>query len=92
MYWKIKNISEQPRKLTVALASDKAPGIILQPNEFVISLPRVTTMLDIQEKRGFVSIEADYENKFKFPLGIAIDKEEEMDIDEIKEIIQKLKK
>jgi hypothetical protein len=92
MYWKIKNISDQPRKVGIALASNKAPGIILQPNEFVIALPKMTTMLDAQSRRGFVEIEEDYENKLQFPLGMAIDKEEEMDIDEIKEMIKKFKK
>jgi|TARA_R110000851_G_scaffold285798_1_gene439571 hypothetical protein len=92
MYWKIKNISDQPSKVSVALASNKSPGIILQPKEFVIALPKMTTMLDAQLRRGFVEIEKGYENKLQFPIGIAIDKEEEMDIDEIKEMIKKFKK
>ena len=92
MYWKIKNISDEPRKVSYALSSTEAPGIILQPNEFIVAKPQLTAMLDAQVRRGFVEIDEEYENKLELPLGVAIDREEDMNIEEIKEMVKNLKK
>lgn len=90
-HWKIKNVSDQPRKVTVALASNKSKGVILQPNEFVVALPQMTAVIDAQERREFIEIERDYENKHNFPLGEVMDLEDDISIDEIKDIIKKFK-
>ena len=90
-HWKIKNVSDQPRKVTIALASNKSKGIILQPNEFVVALPQMTAVIDAQERRDFIEIERDYENKHNFLLGEIMDLEDDMSIDDIKEVIKKFK-
>lgn len=91
-YWKIKNISEQSQKVAIALASNKSKGVILEPNEFVISLPQMTKMIDAQERRGFVEIERDFKNPLNIPLGEVMDLEDDLSVDEIKDIIAKFKK
>lgn len=67
--WKISNTSKAPVKISVALSSTEAPGIILQPGECCLSLDQMTRPLDVQSKRGLVRIE-DFNNaSFNFPLG-----------------------
>jgi hypothetical protein len=69
-YWKITNTGKESKiKFTIALASDKSPGGILKEDEFVVSQPRITTMLDAQEKRGFVSIDRSFTNPDGIPIG-----------------------
>lgn len=69
-YWKIYNSGKIDKvKIAIAVASDKSPGFILEQGDYVVSLPRMTTMLDAQEKRGFVTIERDFENKENISLG-----------------------
>ena len=72
-YWKIKNVTEAPIKFTVALSSTLSPGIVLQPNQYCIALPKITSMLDIQEKRGFVSVDRNFENTQSLELGKVFD-------------------
>ena len=67
--WKITNTSKTPIKISVALSSTTAPGLILQPGECCLSLEQMTRPLDVQSKRGFIIIENFDNSKYKFPLG-----------------------
>ena len=75
--WKIKNISENPVKLSIALGANKNPGVILNPGEVVLSIDRLTAPLDAQERRGVIEIDRRFDNaKLNLPLGTTM-----MDID-----------
>jgi len=74
--WKVTNTSDQLIKVSIATASNAAPGVILQPGEYCLSLAQFTTPLDAQFKRGFVDIDMDYDNKYGLPLAIAFNKNE----------------
>lgn len=68
--WKITNTGKKEKiKFTLAVASNKSPGVFLNLDEYVLSQPRMTTMLDAQEKRGYVAIDRDFENTDDLPLG-----------------------
>lgn len=71
--WKITNTSNIPIKIAVAISSNQAPGIILQPGQFCLSLDQMTTPLDKQHKTNFVSIEEDFENIQNLDLAKAYD-------------------
>lgn len=60
--WKINNISNQNIKIAVAKNNTTTIGIILAPNQFCVSDSRMTTSLDAQNKRSFITIEEDYSN------------------------------
>lgn len=71
--WKIKNITQNPVKISIALGGANNPGIILNPGEMVLSIDRVTAPLDAQERRGIVSIDREFDNsELKLPLGKAM--------------------
>ena len=56
--WKITNTGKKDKvKFTIAIASNKSPGVFLEKDEYVFAQKRMTTMLDAQVKRGYVSIE-----------------------------------
>lgn len=66
--WKITNTGKKERvKFTIAIASNKSPGVFLEKDEYILSQKRMTTMLDAQVKRGYVNIE-----EITQPTGIPI--------------------
>lgn len=68
--WKIKNKTENPVKISIALGGANNPGLILNPGEMVLSIDRLTAPLDAQERRGVVEIERNFDNsELKLPLG-----------------------
>ncbi|MDG1950418.1 MAG: hypothetical protein P8J32_06430 [bacterium] len=70
--WKITNTGKKDKiKFTVAIASNKSPGVFLEKDEFILAQKRMTTMLDAQAKRGYVSIE-EYQNTDNLPIGEVI--------------------
>jgi hypothetical protein len=70
--WKITNTGKQSKiKFTIAIASNRSPGVFLEKDEFVLSQKRMTTMLDAQHKRGFVAME-EIENVGQLPIGEVI--------------------
>jgi hypothetical protein len=76
--WKIKNITDNPVKISVALGANMNPGIILKPGEIVLSIARLTAPLDAQERRKAIEVDRDFDNsELNLPLGTAM-----MDIDE----------
>ena len=75
--WKIKNITENPVKLSIALGGTNNPGIILKPGEMVLSTAKLTAPLDAQERRSVIEVDRKFDNsKLNLPLGKAM-----MDID-----------
>lgn len=82
--WKIKNITEGPVKISIALGGNNNPGIILNPGEMVLSKGRLTAPLDAQERRGAVEIDRDFDNsELGLPLGKSM-----LDIDDISEDVK----
>lgn len=69
--WKIKNISNIPIKISVAIKSNVSPGLILQKGQFCLSIAQMTAPLDKQVKSGFISIDKDFNNEQKLELGKA---------------------
>jgi len=68
--WKIKNISESPVKISIALGGKNNPGLILSPGEMVLSIDRLTSPLDAQERRNKVEVTRDFNNsELNLPLG-----------------------
>ncbi len=68
--WKIKNISQSPVKISIALGGALNPGIILNPGEMVLSSDRLTAPLDAQERRGVVQVDRGFDNsELNLPLG-----------------------
>jgi hypothetical protein len=60
--WKISNTSNQYIKIACKTASSASKGIILEPNQFCISENQLTSSLDIQERRGFLTIDRKFDN------------------------------
>ncbi len=68
--WKIKNISQSPVKLSIALGGDQNPGVILNPGEIVLSLNKLTAPLDAQERRNLLEVDRGFDNsELNLPLG-----------------------
>ena len=74
-YWKITNNQKANIKIAICTASDKSAGVLLKPGQFCLSKQQMTKMLDAQLKRGFVTLEKDYNNEYDLETGIAIDPE-----------------
>jgi hypothetical protein len=76
--WKIKNTTNNPVKISIALGANSNPGVILKPGEMVLSIGRLTAPLDAQERRNAVEIDRDFDNsELNLPLGkVMIDIEE----------------
>jgi hypothetical protein len=68
--WKISNISKPAQDIKVAAAKNNTTtvGVILQPNHFCVVDGRMTSSMDAQEKRGFISIDRVYENDLQLNL------------------------
>ena len=68
--WIIKNLTNNPVKISISLAANKNPGIILKPGEMILSIARLTTPLDAQERRGVIEIDREFDNsELELPLG-----------------------
>lgn len=68
--WKIKNITENPVKLTISLGATSNPGVILKKGEMVLSIGKMTAPLDAQERRGLVEVDRNFDNSLlNLPLG-----------------------
>lgn len=71
--WKIKNITKEPVKVSIALGGANNPGIILKPGEIVLSICKLTAPLDAQERRGVIVVDRDFDNsELNLPLGKAM--------------------
>lgn len=87
-FWKIKNLTGGPVKITVCIKSNMAPGIILQPNQFCIGKQQMTAPLDKQSKTKRVAIE-EFDNTYGLELAKAYD---ESFLDKAKEKTEKYAK
>lgn len=68
--WKIKNISKNSVKISIALGGANNPGIILKPREIVLSTAKLTSPLDKQVRSGYVIIDENFDNSIlQLPLG-----------------------
>jgi len=68
--WKIKNVSDAPVKISVALGGANNPGVILNPGEMILSQDRLTAPLDAQERRKKVEVDRSFDNsELNLPLG-----------------------
>ena len=88
-FWKIKNITNEPVKITVRVKSNNAPGIILSPNQFCVGVQQMTAPLDKQAKTKKVFIE-DFDNSF-YNLDLAKAYDESF-LDKMKENTEKYAK
>lgn len=68
--WKITNISNPAQNIKIAVARDNTTtlGVILQPGQFCITDSRMTTSIDAQTKRKFISVEENYTNELGLEL------------------------
>jgi len=60
--WKITNTARESVKIACKTASMQSKGIILQPGEFCISEAQLTASMDAQERRGFISVDREFDN------------------------------
>jgi len=66
--WKIKNVSPNPVKVAVAKTNTITIGMILKPNEFCVADSRMTTTIDIQERRNLIKIDRNFDNDLNLQL------------------------
>jgi hypothetical protein len=88
--WKITNISNPAQNIKIAVAKDNTTtvGVILQPGQFCITDSRMTTSIDAQTKRSFISVEEDYANE----LGLELCKNYDLsDVDEARKQAEEYK-
>ena len=60
--WKITNTSKESVKIACKTASMHSKGIILNPGEFCLSEAQLTASMDAQERRGFISVDREFDN------------------------------
>jgi len=60
--WKITNTARESVKIACKTASMHSKGIILQPGEFCLSEAQLTASMDAQERRGFISVDREFDN------------------------------
>tara|TARA_B100000900_G_C20579496_1_gene716847 strand:+ start:215 stop:586 length:372 start_codon:yes stop_codon:yes gene_type:complete len=60
--WKITNTAKESVKIACKTASMHSKGIILQPGEFCLSEAQLTASMDAQERRGFISVDREFDN------------------------------
>lgn len=90
--WKIKNTTDSPVKISIALGGANNPGIILNPGEMILSIDRLTGPLDAQERRNKIEIDRNFDNsELNLPLGQAM-KDIEVAINDVEKYFGKVKK
>jgi len=67
--WKIKNIFKEPITFSYMTSSSSSQGMMLQPEDICLVMAQLTAPLDAQRRRGFITIEQDYDNALNLPLG-----------------------
>jgi hypothetical protein len=70
--WKITNKSNQPIKIGMIISNTNSKGIILQPSEFCICKPQLTASIDSQKRKGFITVDENFDNSvFNLEEGVA---------------------
>jgi hypothetical protein len=88
--WKITNNSKPGQNIKIAVAKNNTTtiGVILEPDHFCISDSRMTSSIDAQSKRNFITIEENYTND----LGLELCKSySESNIDEARKQAEEYK-
>ena len=73
--WKVTNIAKvaQDIKIAAAKSNTVTVGVILKPGQFCLVSDQITSSMDAQRRRNFISIEKDVENDLKLNLCEAYD-------------------
>lgn len=76
--WKITNIAKIPQDIKLAVAKNNTTtvGVILKPGQFCLVDDRITSSMDAQRRRNFISIEKNFDNGLKLNLCEAYDPSE----------------
>lgn len=73
--WKITNTSSPAQNIKVAVAKNNTTtiGVILKPGQFCITDDRLTSSLDAQCKKNFLTVDQNFENNLNLRLCEAYD-------------------
>jgi hypothetical protein len=73
--WKVTNIAKvaQDIKIAAAKSNTVTVGVILKPGQFCLVSDQITSSMDAQRRRNFISIEKDVDNDLKLNLCEAYD-------------------
>jgi hypothetical protein len=73
--WKVTNIAKvaQDIKIAAAKSNTVTVGVILKPGQFCIVSDHITSSMDAQRRRNFISIEENVDNNLKLNLCEAYD-------------------
>ena len=73
--WKITNISNVPIKFACKVPQG-SKGVILKPGHFCVVENQATAFIEAQERRGFITVDRDFDNsKYNLEYGIALSPE-----------------
>lgn len=72
--WKVTNISNPGQDIKIAAKKgNDTVGVILKPNQFCLVDSQMTSAMDAQRRRHFISVEEGLENNLKLNLCEAYD-------------------
>ena len=68
--WKITNTSNPAQNVKIAVAKTNTVtiGVILKPNQFCVTDSRMTSSIDAQSRRKFISVDENYTNDLNLEL------------------------
>src|ERR1035437_9205429 len=70
--WKIQHANKTTEgvKIAISTSSNESIGVILQQGQFVLSQEQNTASLDSQKRRGYVTVDENFDNSvFNLKLG-----------------------
>jgi hypothetical protein len=72
--WKLTNVFTKSVKVVISTSSSTSVGVLLEPNQFLICVPKQTPTMDAQIRRKFITEDMDFDNQlYGFALGIPYD-------------------
>ena len=71
--WKITNTSNPAQNIKIAVAKTNTVtiGVILKPNQFCVTDSRMTSSIDAQSRRKFITVDENYTNDLNLELCYA---------------------
>jgi len=68
--WKITNTSKPAQNIKIAVAKNNTitVGVILEPNQFCVTDSRITSSIDAQSRRKFITVDENYTNDLNLEL------------------------
>ncbi len=68
--WKITNTSNPAQNIKIAVAKTNTItiGVILEPNQFCVTDSRMTSSIDAQSRRNFITVDENYTNDLSLEL------------------------